>query len=222
MPCLWQCPPSLRLLELSNSSLRLALSFLTTVSPSCFREKTNFEANMSFGFSAGDFIAAGKLIKDIVSALNHDAASSYLELILELHGLKRALGEIEHLKCPPCQEAALNSVKVAALMCQYPLDEFANKLGKYERLGVLPTNSERGRLKRLGSKLRWVAGMDDDVAKLRAYITAHVGSLNMRLITLGLSAYNLSQYPMLELTLLQKDNFHRRGTTQRRTLSFTE
>lgn len=48
----------------------------------------NFQISMSFGFSASDFIAAGKLIKDIISVLHHDAASSYFELILELHGLK--------------------------------------------------------------------------------------------------------------------------------------
>jgi hypothetical protein len=141
---------------------------------------------MSFGFSASDFMAAGKLIKDIVSAL--DAASSYFQLTLELHGLKRALDEIEHLKCPSGQEAALNSVKVAALMCQHPLDEFATKLKKYERLGVVPANGATDKLNRFGRKLQWAAGMDDDVAKLRAYIAAHVGSLNMRLITLGLSA----------------------------------
>ncbi|KAL6364458.1 hypothetical protein LRP88_01859 [Fusarium phalaenopsidis] len=147
---------------------------------------------MSFGFSVGDFLAAGKLINDIVSALRHSSASSYQELIVELHGLKRALDEIEHLACPPGQEAALNSVKVAALMCQYPLDQFASKLKKYERLDIQPqhgdSSSKSDRLKSWGRKVQWGVGMEKDVVELRAYIATHVGSLNMRLITIGLLA----------------------------------
>lgn len=142
---------------------------------------------MSFGFSVGDFIATGKLIKDLVSAFRHDSASSYFELVLELDGLKRALDEIEHLKCSPDQQPVLNSVKVAALMCQYPLNEFSTKLKRYESLGLLHTDRSRERLKRTGRKILWATSMEDDVAQLRAYITAHVGSLNTRLMTLGLS-----------------------------------
>jgi hypothetical protein len=91
---------------------------------------------MSFGFSVGDFLAVAGLIKDITLSLRNASASSYQELVLELHGLQRALHEIEHLQCPPSREAAVNSVKVAALMCQHPLDEFARKLKKYEALEV--------------------------------------------------------------------------------------
>ncbi|KAK4979449.1 hypothetical protein LTR66_010509 [Elasticomyces elasticus] len=72
---------------------------------------------MSFGFSAGDFIAATVLIKDVVQALRGSAAFEYRELILELHGLELALKNIEYLQSPPGQESAVNAVKVAALMC---------------------------------------------------------------------------------------------------------
>ncbi|KAJ4248602.1 hypothetical protein NW757_008250 [Fusarium falciforme] len=136
---------------------------------------------MSFGFSVGDFLAAGKLINDIVSSLRHSSASSYQELIFELHGLKRALDEIEHLACPPGQEAALNSVKVAALMCQYPLDQFAAKLKKYESLDIQPrhgdSSSKSDKLKSWGRKIQWGVGMEKDVVELRAYIAAHVYNL---------------------------------------------
>ena len=54
-----------------------------------------FSLSMSFGFSAGDFVAAAKLIKDIVAALHSSSTSEYRELLLELHGLERALYEIE-------------------------------------------------------------------------------------------------------------------------------
>lgn len=52
---------------------------------------------MSFGVSAGDLIAAGVLIKNIISALDKSSTAEYRELLLELHGLQRALDEIEHL-----------------------------------------------------------------------------------------------------------------------------
>ncbi|RSL54551.1 hypothetical protein CEP53_007403 [Fusarium sp. AF-6] len=136
---------------------------------------------MSFGFSIGDFLAAGKLINDIISSLRHSSASSYQELIVELHGLKRALDEIEHLECPPGQEAALNSVKVAALMCQYLLDQFASKLKKYERLDVRlqhgDNSSTSDRLKSWGRKVQWGVGMEKDVVELRAYIATHIYNL---------------------------------------------
>ncbi|KAM6509847.1 hypothetical protein FALCPG4_017487 [Fusarium falciforme] len=136
---------------------------------------------MSFGFSVGDFLAAGKLINDIVSSLRHSSASSYQELIFELHSLKRALDEIEHLACPPGQEAALNSVKVAALMCQYSLDQFASKLKKYESLDIQPrhgdSSSKSDKLKSWGRKIQWGVGVEKDVVELRAYIATHVYNL---------------------------------------------
>lgn len=141
---------------------------------------------MSFGFSVGDFIAAANLIKDIISALNTSSTSEYRELKLELYGLQRALDEIEHLKCDGIDEAALNAVKVAALMCQHPLNEFASKLKKFETLGEDPATSGRSRVKLYTLKLRWGFTMEEEVQRLRAYLIAHVGSLNMRLTTLSL------------------------------------
>jgi hypothetical protein len=151
---------------------------------------------MSFGFSVGDFLAAAGLINGIISSLHNASASSYSELVIELHGLQRALYEIERLQCPPSQQAAINSVKVAALMCQHPLDEFAAKLRKYERLGV-HDESNLGRtdkLKLWGRKIQWGFSMEEEVVKLRAYIATHVGSLNMRLITLGLWVIHILLY----------------------------
>jgi len=145
---------------------------------------------MSFGFSVGDFIAGAVLITEIVEALQGSAIFEYHELELELHGLKRALHEIEHLSSPPGHEAAVNGIKAAALMCQYPLEEFKKTLAKYHSLGVT-TDSEQNakfaRVKSWGRKAQWSVSMEKEVQKLRAYIAAHVGSLNMRLATLGLS-----------------------------------
>ena len=139
---------------------------------------------MSFGFAVGDFIAAGNLIKDIITILRTSARSEYQELILELHGLKRALHQIEHLEALGERQISVASIKVAALMCTHVLDEFTGKLKKFEGLGG-QYKCSKARL--WTQKLRWGFTMADEVQNLRAYVTAHVSSLNMRLITEGLS-----------------------------------
>ena len=143
---------------------------------------------MSFGFSIGDFITTGMLIHDIISSLSSSSIAEYRELILELHGLQRALHGIEHLKSDPSQEAAINGIKVAALMCQHPLDEFAGKLRNFEGLsGTVASKATKLEVVKLcAKKLKWGFCMKEEVNKLRAYIVVHVGSLNMRLITQGL------------------------------------
>lgn len=143
---------------------------------------------MSFGFSVGDFLTVGKLIADIVASLRTASIAEYRELIYELHGLQRALHEIEYLKTTPNQEAAVNGIKVAALMCQYPLDDFCAKLKKFDGLGFTAgkTRSRLETMKLWTRKLQWGFCMKEEVEKLRTYIVVHVGSLNMRLITQGL------------------------------------
>ncbi len=134
----------------------------------------------------GDFIAAGILIKNIVSALQTSSTSEHHELLLELDGLQRALNQIEHLQAGPQQETEVNAVRVAALTCQYRLDDFASKLRKYESLGhaTKASSAEKARVWRL--KLQWGFSMEAEVQSLRAYLIAHVGYLNMRLTTLNL------------------------------------
>ena len=147
---------------------------------------------MSFGISAGDFIAVAKLIKSVVSALHGQAAFEYRELVNELHGLQRALSEIEHLPTTVDNEAAINAVKAAALMCHYPLEDFAGKLKKYSMLAPQGGGTKRDVLIGIGKKAQWNIAMPSEVAKLRAYLAAHVGSLNMRILTLGITSTALA------------------------------
>ena len=141
---------------------------------------------MSFGFSVGDFLAAAKLITDIVASLRTSSTSEYRELIVELHNLQRALNDIEHLEAPPDHIAAVTAVKVAALTCHYPLDEFATKFRSFQRLEHSEVTSKRQKLLVWKSKLEWGFTMEEEVQRLRTYLLAHVGSLNLRLNTLQL------------------------------------
>ena len=143
---------------------------------------------MAFSVSVGDFVTVGKLVADIVASLRTDSIVEYRELISELHGLQRALHEIEHLKSTSSQQAAVNGIKAAALICKYPLDDFGAKLKRFERLGV-DGGRVRSRLETMKlwtKKLHWGFCMKEEVEKLRTYIVVHVGSLNMRLVTQGL------------------------------------
>jgi hypothetical protein len=141
---------------------------------------------MSFGFSVGDFVSIGLLIKEIASALNGSSSAEYRELINELQLLQQTLHEIEDLEGLPGQENVINAVKFAAVMCQTPLNEFASKLRKYDILAEndLKRNSEVA--KSWGRKVQWNVSMKDEVQKLRAYLGVHLGSLNLRLSILGL------------------------------------
>jgi hypothetical protein len=82
---------------------------------------------MSFEISVGYFFAATRLIKNVILALRRDATLEYQELELELYALQRALTAIEHLKPGAGQDVTVNAVKVAALMCWHPLEEFNAK-----------------------------------------------------------------------------------------------
>lgn len=54
---------------------------------------------MSFGFSAGDFIAVGKLIADITSCLKEPGGfkTEYCDLVLELECLHKTLLHLDSL-----------------------------------------------------------------------------------------------------------------------------
>ena len=140
---------------------------------------------MSFGFSIGDFIAVSILIKNITSAL-HASTSEHQELLLQLNGLQRALDELAHLKAVPQHEIEVNAVKVAALTCQYRLDDLAGKLRRYDSLSRPTKASSAGNAKLWRLKLQWGFSMEAEVQSLRAYLIAHVGYLNMRLTRLNM------------------------------------
>ena len=75
-------------------------------------------------------------------------------------------------------------------MCQHPLTEFYNKIQKYE--GSLGSGRSKSQLKEWKDKAKWGLTKKEEVAKLRAYLNAHVGSLNMLLMAHGLDMLNIA------------------------------
>ena len=139
---------------------------------------------MSFGFSVGDFLAAGKLVAEIIGSLRDagGAREEYQELIRELESLDRALKHVDRLSGPTA-----DNIKCAALMCRYPLEEFRRRVTKpYER--TLGVRSAAGIAESTKRKLQWTFGKGGDVAKLRDYLSIHIGIINMELLAAGLES----------------------------------
>jgi hypothetical protein len=77
-----------------------------------------------FSFSAGDFIAAIGLIRDVTRALRDSggALEECRELIYELHGLETALLEVKALDFEVDQRAQRVALRHAATHCQNTVD----------------------------------------------------------------------------------------------------
>jgi hypothetical protein len=147
---------------------------------------------MSFGFSVGDFLAAGQVIAQITGSLREAAGSKseYQELLRELESLSRALRHVERLDAHGNSSATIDSIKCAALLCRHPLEQFLGKVQKYEQsLGLWAT----GGFKSTARKVEWAFRKKEDVRKLRDYLSLHVDSINMLLMSLGLEMLEVAK-----------------------------
>ena len=144
---------------------------------------------MSFGFSAGDFIAVGTLIKDIVTALQGTSAE-YRDLLCELDILQKAIDHLDKLQATTSHFRTADSIRYAALSCRRPLEEFLGKLQKYEiSLGHRPSSS---RATRTYDKLKFALHHKSDIQRLQVYLSVHVATINMLLAEYGLDRMELA------------------------------
>ncbi|KAF2797253.1 hypothetical protein K505DRAFT_298803 [Melanomma pulvis-pyrius CBS 109.77] len=148
---------------------------------------------MSFGFSVGDFIAVGNLIKDISSCLQdaRGANVEYQELLRELEFLQQAVQHLDKLQnSGSSSSTSLDSIKYGALSCRRPLEQFLGKIRKYNKtLGVW---GKEGVLKSTVDKLRWGFGQKEEVRKLQSYLNIHVGTINILLAEHSLEKMDLA------------------------------
>jgi hypothetical protein len=149
---------------------------------------------MSFGFSVGDFVAAGMLIRDIVNSLQDvgGAKSEYQELIRELCSLEKALQHLDKLQSDSStQDRTIQSIKYAALLCRQPLEQFLVKIKKFESpLGVWAKGQTS---KGFVRKVQWSLGMKNEIAKLQGYLNIHIATINLLLVQHGLEKMDLIQ-----------------------------
>ncbi|OBT69918.1 hypothetical protein VE03_00433 [Pseudogymnoascus sp. 23342-1-I1] len=147
---------------------------------------------MSFGFSVGDFIAVGSLTADIISSLREagGSKSEYQEILRELEGLERALSYLDKLQSGNTCSTSVASIKYAALSCRRPLEQFLNKIKKYDNaLGVW---SKAGAVRSAADKLKWAYRQKDEIRKLQIYLNVHVGTINILLAEHGLEKMDIA------------------------------
>lgn len=140
---------------------------------------------MSFGVSAGDFIAALGLIAKVVQALDDSrgAGEEYKELVSELNTLRNALKRIESLQVEDELQPQLAALRQAAGQCHTTIDRFwKHCMEDYET--SLQSNKSCGTLTRFKDgcvKVKWAVLKSDDVARFKADIARHTESISMLL-----------------------------------------
>jgi len=102
---------------------------------------------MSFGWSAGDIVAAINLVNKIIKSVSSvgGAREHFQELESELDGLLKALNEIGELSSLPEQIPEIIALKYAACLCEETLKRFYEKIKPFD--AALGAASRSSRLK---------------------------------------------------------------------------
>lgn len=137
----------------------------------------------AFGFLGGDFTAAVELVTTVVNALgqNSEASEEYQELVRQLQSLETALLLVKRLHVGDSQHNELVGLRQAATQCHRTIDDFWQKIQKYQP--HLQSNGSSSRLKDSWMKVKWAICKKDDVAKFKADIAGHTESIQMLLAT---------------------------------------
>ncbi|KAL8914321.1 MAG: hypothetical protein Q9171_001041 [Xanthocarpia ochracea] len=147
-----------------------------------------------FGFSVSDFVTLGKLIGKVAVELgeNDEASPEYQSLLIELEALDRALRKLQTLKPAKHELFQLTSIRATALACQRPLQDFLDKVSKFEsNLGtfIAANNKWRG----LPRRMQFRVMFKEDVKKLRSTLTSHVITINLLLTTQAVASISLAE-----------------------------
>jgi hypothetical protein len=147
--------------------------------------------SVGFGFSAGDFIAALKLVGTVIDALREsgDSRSTFRNLINELYLLESALLRVKRLELDDKLQVQKLALHQAASQCQRSIDSFWQKARKLQP--HLQLNGTTSRVKDGWAKIKWAICMKDDVETFRAEVRGHTASIDMLLSTVQLEALSL-------------------------------
>lgn len=136
---------------------------------------------MTFGWSAGDIVAAISLVNRITKSVSSagGARNHFQELETELRGLSRAFCEISDLANAPNQMPEIVALRFAACVCEDALKRFYEKILPFDE--SLGRGSSISKLKATPRMARWELLITKEVPEFRTYLVAHVGSLDLRL-----------------------------------------
>ena len=139
--------------------------------------------SVAFGFSAGDFIAALNLVGTVIDALRDsgDASLEYRELIRELYTLEQGLFRVKRIELDESQTTERIALQQAASQCHRTIDDFWRKVRKFQP--HLSQESPNSRIKSGWMKVRWALCKKEDLARFKADLQGHTGSINILLLT---------------------------------------
>ncbi|RYP75160.1 hypothetical protein DL770_007468 [Monosporascus sp. CRB-9-2] len=144
--------------------------------------------SVGFGFSAGDFLAALKLVGTVIDALRGASASgaAYRELLHELLTLETALLHVKRLDFDSGLRTEKVALRQAAAQCQRTIDEFWNKIRKYQP--HLRDGGTGSRIKDSWVKIKWAICKKGDLEKFKADLRGHTGAIEVILLALQMEA----------------------------------
>jgi hypothetical protein len=129
---------------------------------------------------------------------NGEAAPMYQSLLLELEALDRALCQLQTLQPSRHELLQLNSIRATALSCARPLQEFLNKISKFQpTLGTLATKDNR--FKGFPRRMQWRMMYKDDVVELRSILGSHVSTINLLLMTQTVRSITIAENDRAEV-----------------------
>ncbi|KAF5549803.1 hypothetical protein FMEXI_4054 [Fusarium mexicanum] len=154
---------------------------------------------MSFGYSIGDLIAIAGLIERIVVKVKSykEAPHHFQRLAIELDFLSKVCHQAFHLVSSRVDEQArLERVRAIALQCLGPLQEFEEKMRRYENsLGPkgCSDNSTKGWVRSFKKRLHWSAIARHEVDELRAILTSEIFPVNYAKLALIMTTQTASR-----------------------------
>ena len=93
----------------------------------------------------------------------------------------RALSKVYEVKPAEDGAALLDATRAAATACKRPLEDFLEKVSKFDKsLGTWDAKEKR--FKGIGRRVQFSLALDKEVAELRAALAGHVSTINMLLL----------------------------------------
>ena len=139
--------------------------------------------SVGFGFSAGDFIAALKLVSTVIDTLREsgDASLEYRELVRELYTLEQALFRVKRIELDESQINEQIALQQAASQCYKTIDDFWKKIRNYQP--HLGQDLSGFRIKSGWMKVKWALCKKEDLARFKADLRGHTGAIEVLLLT---------------------------------------
>ncbi|KAL8833073.1 MAG: hypothetical protein Q9176_008099 [Flavoplaca citrina] len=127
-----------------------------------------------------------------VSYQNSEANPEYQSLLIELEALDRALCKLQTLKPAKHELFQLTSIRATALACQRPLQDFLDRVSKFEsNLGTF--NAANNKWRGLPRRMQFRIIFREDVKKLRSTLASHVTTINLLLMTQAVTSISIAE-----------------------------